>query len=264
MDDASAGYVVKEIDGLDPVNATLTSSTMAQLDGAQFQNAVLTTRNITIKLGLEPDYVNNTVDSLRSALYDYLLPMANIQLGFYKDGTLFAVTSGQVESFENSMFSNDPEIDISIICYDPAFYAPEPVTVSGTTTTGTDTTTITYDGTTPTGIIFDLTVNQDCLGFTVYNTDPLFNSQVYSLNQNELMESPDIITINSIPGQKSIIDTTSGTPRSILYYVDPAATWPLLSKGDNQFRVYFNDAVDGEDLGPMNWTLSYTPKYAGL
>jgi hypothetical protein len=33
LTDASQGYVVKDIQGLDPVKASLASSTMAQMDG---------------------------------------------------------------------------------------------------------------------------------------------------------------------------------------------------------------------------------------
>src|SRR5450756_1275481 len=72
--DASAGYVVRDVEGLSPVKATLTSSSMAQEDGAQPQNATRTTRNILLKIGLEPDYVTNDVQSLRSDLYDYFMP----------------------------------------------------------------------------------------------------------------------------------------------------------------------------------------------
>lgn len=131
--DSSNGYVVKEIDGLDPVNATLTTSTLAQVDGAEPQNARRDVRNITIKLGLEPDYVATTVQSLRQALYDYFMPKASVTLGFWLDGALFAITAGQVEDCQAPMFTSDPEVDISIVCYDPDFYDESPETFSAVT-----------------------------------------------------------------------------------------------------------------------------------
>ncbi len=41
LDDVSSGYVVEEIEGLDPVKATLVSSSFAQADGEQYH-----TRNV--------------------------------------------------------------------------------------------------------------------------------------------------------------------------------------------------------------------------
>src|ERR1700744_6314956 len=152
--DSSGGYVVKDFEGLDPVDATLTSSQMAQVDGAQPQNAQRGPRNITAKFGFAPDYVVSTVDSLRQNLYSYFMPKSTVQFSLFKDGSLFAVTSGQVETFQNTMFSNDPEMDLSVLCYDPDLYAPTPEVLSASTTTGQDTQTISYAGTSDAGIGF--------------------------------------------------------------------------------------------------------------
>lgn len=154
LSDISSGYLVKEIDGLDPVDASLTSTVMAQVDGAQPQNASRSTRNITMKLGFEPDYVNTTVQLLRKALYGYLMPKDMVQLSFYDDGVLYAYTTGQVESFQAPFFASDPEVDISIICYDPDFYSADDTSLSGNTynNTATPTSIGTADGTFESGV----------------------------------------------------------------------------------------------------------------
>lgn len=131
--DSSSGYEVRDIQGLDPVNATLTTSTIAQLDGVQPQNARRDVRSIVLKLGLKPDYVASTVQSLRTALYDWFMPKENIALSFYLDDALFVTTQGQVEDFQNAMFSADPEVDITIVCYDPDFYSNAPQVLSAVT-----------------------------------------------------------------------------------------------------------------------------------
>jgi len=169
---AANGYAVRDIQGLDPVKASLTTSSMAQLDGAQPQNARRDIRNITMKLGLVPNYVDSTVDSLRQGLYDYFMPKSNIGLTFWKDGAIYALTSGQVESNENNMFSADPEVDLSIICYDPDFYAPAAVVSNLSTVTTTVATPVSYSGNSDAGIIFALSVNTILSGFTVYNQQP--------------------------------------------------------------------------------------------
>lgn len=253
--DASNGFVVKEVAGLDPVNATLTTSVMAQRDGAQAQNARRETRNVTMKLGLAPDYVVSTVDSLRQLLYGWFMPKLNIGLSFYKDGVLYAISSGRVESFENALFSADPEVDISIICYDPDLYAPAAVTTSLATVSTTDTHTFAYEGTTETGVIFTLTVDRTLTDFTLYNTAPDNTLQQFIVSGS--FEAGDVITINSIAGQKSITLTRSGIDSSILYWVDTASDWITFQKGNNLFRAF----ADGAAIGYM---LTYTPKYGGI
>ena len=254
---ASNGYVVKDIEGLDPVNAALTTSTMAQIDGAQPQNASRGTRNITIKLGLEPDFISTTVQSLRSALYDYFMPKANIQFGFYIDGALLAVASGQVESFANSMFSADPEVDISVLCYDPDFYGPAAETTSFDSVSTTMTTTFTYEGTSEAGVIVTLNVDRTVDGFTLYNTAPDNTLQKFNFSGTGAFIAGDIITITSIPGSKSLTRSRAGIVSSVLYYLDDGADWITFQRGDNLFRAFAAGAG-------VPCTLTYTPQYGGL
>jgi hypothetical protein len=256
MTDSSAGYAVEEIDGLDPVNATLTSSSMAQMDGAQFQNAQRGTRNITMKIGLEPDWVTDTVDSLRTNLYSYFMPKSNIQVSLFKDNALFAVTAGQVESFENSMFSADPEVDISIICYDPDLYAPSQDTQSWNSTQDTSVNVISYEGTSDAGISFTLSINTSINGFTLYNTTPDGILQKMDF-EGIPMFSGDVVQIVTSQGQKSATLIHNGFSISLMPWMDATATWILLKNGTNNFRVH-------TATGSVPYEVNYTAKYGGF
>jgi hypothetical protein len=255
--DSSNGYVVKEIDGLDPVNASLTTSSLAQVDGAQPQNARRDVRNITIKLGLEPDYLSTTVQSLRSALYDWFMTKSLIGLKFYLDGVLFAVSSGQVETCTNSMFSADPEVDISILCYDPDLYGPAQIELDSSTVSTTDTTAINYAGTSDAGVIFTLNINRSLDSVALYNTAPDNTIQQFALSGTGAFVSGDILTINTIPGQKSVTLTRASITSSVLFYVDDSAAWITLQKGVNEFRAFASGAA-------IPFTLTYTPLFGGI
>ena len=98
--DSSGGYSVKDIQGLDPGKASLVSTMLAQMDGGQLHNARRDPRNITMKLGIESDYLTNSVAGLRSGLYDFFMPKQSATLGFYFDDVLTALTTVTVMGAE--------------------------------------------------------------------------------------------------------------------------------------------------------------------
>lgn len=254
--DNSNGYTIREITGLDPVNATLTTSSLAQVDGAQFQNARRDIRNIVIKIGLDPNYSDQTVASLRTNLYNYLMPKENVTLEFAIDGSYNYVCTGQVENFENAMFSADPEVDISIICYDPDFYHTSETEVDIETVDGTVETPIEYAGTSETGFIFTMTLAEDLdEGFALYNTPPA-NAYQGLVIETALLTG-DVITVNTIQGQKAITLTRGAIETSLLYALQTGYIWLFFHKGTNYFRAY----VDGDSISGV---ITYTAKYGGI
>ena len=132
--DQSNGFLVKDIEGLDPVKATITSTRFAQLDGTEYQNSRREAREIVLTLGIEPLFGSMTVRDLRSSLYAFLMPKSNVTLRFYIDDTAFADISARVEDFGAPMFSQSPEVKITFMCFNPDFEAPVPVVLNGNTT----------------------------------------------------------------------------------------------------------------------------------
>ena len=255
--DISGGYVVREVKGLDPVSASLTSSSTAEEDGAQPQFARRGPRNVTMKLGLKPDYNVNTVQSLRSALYPYLMPKLNIKLDFYLDNVLYVTTDGQIEDFSNEMFTQDPEVNISILCYDPDFYAPSAITASDFTQSDNVTTKlIQYNGTSDAGFVFTLNINRALSGFTLTNTTPDNVKRSLEIAGASFV-SGDVLTITTIKGQKAIVFNRAGLVSSILYFKTDVSEWPFLQNGNNNLGAFCSGAG-------IPWSLSYTPKYGGI
>jgi hypothetical protein len=240
---------------LGPVAAALTTSSLAQVDGAQPQNARRDIRNITMKLGLQPDYVTSTVQSLRSTLYDYLLTKANVGLGFYIDDVLTYVTSGQVETFDNPLFSDDPEADISIICYDPDLYGPNAQTLSTNTRSDTNANLVDYGGTSEAGLIFSLNVNRVVTDFWITLTRP--DNQRQKMEFGGEFVQDDVITVDTRPGSRSITLLRLGVTYPILYTFDQTGTWLSLQKGANQFGAFSSGAG-------IPFTMTYTPQYGAL
>lgn len=255
LDDISNGLVVEEVEGLDPVKATLVSSSFAQLDGEQYQSSKRERRDITLKIGLEPDYETTTVRDLRKRIYEYFMPKTQVTLRFYMSDGLTVEIQGRVESCETALFSAEPTMDISVACFDSDFYEIEPVVYPGNTTSTEFGQVLPYNGTVETGIEFVLNVNRDISEFTIYHNPP--DGSLRSLEFSSPLTIDDVLTITTTPGNKSAMVTKSGQDGSVLYGISPQSNWIELLKGDNNIRVY------AEGL-PIPYTITYTNKYGGL
>lgn len=255
LSDISSGFIVQQIDGLDPVKATLSSTAFAGLDGEQYQASRRDTRNIKITLGLDPNPLVDTVRTLRKQLYAYFLPKSQITLTFYMDDGLTVSIAGVVESFGSTLFAQDPSVDISIICYDPDFYDSSPEVLSGNSTASSAVTILTYDGEVSTGFVFTLNVNRTLSGVTIYNTTP--NEGIRSLDFSGSLVAGDVLTISTITGSKGATLTHLGSSSSVLFGIPPQSAWLDLKPGSNQLRVYAVGAA-------IPYTITYTTKYGGL
>ena len=256
MADISGGYAVQEIRGLEPVKATLVTSSFAQLDGGQFHSSRRESRNIVITLGYEPDYISTSVQSLRKNLYDFFLPEARVSMRFIDDGSAPTVNiTGRVESFDAPLYTDDPTATISIMCLNPDFYAQDEVQIDGFTVPDSTNTNITYDGEVESGIQLEIFPNRALSEFTVYSlgSDNVLRSMIVTDN----LSAGDKFFIDTTPGAKRVTHTVGGITSSSLYTMSPYSTWVYLLRGLNQFRVYAEGA-------PVPYTLKYTAKYGGL
>lgn len=254
LQDQSNGFIVQDITGLDPVAATIVSSSFAQLDGEQFQSSKRVKRNIVLTLGYDPDYISSTVRVLRAQLYAFFMPKSSIVMVFRDDEGPDLTINGMVETFVAPLFAKDPNATISILNFDPDFIDPTVNTVSGFTTQGTDEVEIDYAGTVDTGILFTLNVDRVMSNFTLYNrtSEGTQNAQFIAD-----LAIADILEINTQPGNKSILNTSGGTESSLLYGLSPYAAWITLEPGQNFFRVLVDSAG-------TPYTITYTDRYGGL
>lgn len=253
--DSDNGYYIKDIPGLDPVNANLVSSSFAQLDGEQYQSARRVKRNIILKLGFDPDYVDTTVSLLRQALYAWFMPKTNVTLLFYRDDGPTVAIQGWVESFTAPSFTADPDATISIINFDPDFYTPDTLSLHKSSTATTTEQQLQYNGTVETGFVFTFQINRPLSAFSIYarHGDTVPGSLDFI---GELMDG-DILKISTVQGNKYAILTRAGVSQSFLYGVSPYSNWLELFPGRNFIRVYAEGA-------PIPYVIEYTEKFGGL
>lgn len=253
--DISNGFVIEEIDGLDPVKATIVSSSFARQDGTQYQAARRENRNIIFKLDYEPDYANTTVRELRQKLYTYFMPKSVVNLRFISDDMPVVEIEGRVEDFSSPLFVAEPKATISILCFDPDFHALTPVNFAGSTTSGTTELQRDYEGSVETGFLFRLMLNRALSQFTIYQRGE--NNETQSLEFQYPLLNGDILEISTVDGNKGANLIRGGLGSSVLYGISPYASWINLFPGVNNLRIAASGAA-------IPWTIEYTPKYGGL
>jgi hypothetical protein len=250
------GIVIAEIEGLDPVKATIVTTSSANQDGTQYHTSIRDDRNIKLKLEMLPDEVTQTVSSIRSKLYEFFMPKAPVKFTFRTEEGVDVDIVGRVESFENAHFTQEPTVDISIICFDPDFVDPDVITVPGSTVSTATTFEIDYDGTVETSVIFTLTLDRDLSEFTIYSTMP--DGSVRNLDFALAMLDGDTLVINTQPGNKSVTQYRGPSIFAYpLYAVSPQSSWIEIQPGINVFRVYAAGAA-------IPFTLDYQNRYGGL
>lgn len=254
-----SGFTVQSIEGLDPVKADVTSTGFAQLDGAQYQGARRGVRNIVMSVGLEPFSRDmSTVRELRDILYNYFMPKTTVKLRFFEGATVIGRTEGMVESCETSIFSKDPLVTISILCFDPAFYGANPWSqgIATVDIASTEEFELNVLGNLETG--YTLTIEADrthTSGFTLQNRRP--DGTIYTMEFEVDVEDGDILVLSTQPNDKFIKLTHAGITESVLWGVTAQSKWAPLYPGPNFLRLRAEGAS-------MPYYVVYTPKYGGL
>lgn len=255
LDDISSGFTVEEIEGLDPVKASIVSSSFAGMDGELYQSSHRETRNIKMKLALRPESELDTVRDLRKQLYKFFMPKAPVSLRFYSEDLDVDIV-GWVETCETPLFAKDPVVDISIICLDPDFFNPVKTVFSQMTSENPGSyDVLEYEGTTTTGFVFTLNLDRDLDEFTIYHRDP--NGDIKSLEFSTPLLTGDTLFISTIPGDKGATVIRAGSVVPVLYAISPQSTWLELTSGTNEILVY----ATGADIP---YSIEYNEKYGGL
>lgn len=250
LEDISNGYAIESIEGLDPVKATIVSSSFASLDGTQYQSSRRESRNILLKVALEPNFITQTVRGLRNGLYSFFMPKTEVDLRFYDSDGLIVDITGRVESLESALFSAEPTVDISIICFDPDLVELSSITYNGNTVSTTAEFAIDYAGTSETGFSFVLHLNRSLTQFTIYHRPP--DGSLRTLDFAASLVNADVLTISTLVGSKGVSLLRGGVTSSLLYGMTPQSSWIELLPGLNHLRVYATGAAIPFDITYMN------------
>lgn len=276
-----SGFVVKSITGLGAGTATINTTEVATNDGAYFNSARLSSRNIILTLAF---LHKPTIEHTRQLSYKYFPIKTKVTLRFETDNRL-AEIEGYVESNEPDIFSQEEGTSISIICPNPYFYS---VGENGTTITvfsgvesmfefpfsnnsltqsllemGTimnrTSQVVVYDGDSEIGVTISIYALGEATNITIYNSA---TRQSMTINTSKIEQitgegiiAGDEITICTMKEKKAISLLRDGVTTNILNCLDKNTDWFTLVKGENVFAYEAESGANNLQFRVVNQTI---------
>lgn len=262
LDDVEDNRIqIRNIEGLGPVKAEFQTAPFALSRGVFFQGSSTGARNIVLTLGLNPLLSGGeSMADLRNQIYRYFMPELQLTLYFHTNHLSETLRiDGFVESVEPNIFSQDPEMQISIICPRPDFIGDDLHQFFGDVVTTGETTEIEYTGTVSHG--FDLLVSNDDHSYDgpvrITNVNGSFHENF--LVGHVKLNSDKRLRLATVPTRRRVQseDVSSGIRSSLLGRMVKTSTWPVLFPGTNEFKV---KAL----VSDPTWHLTYFNRYGGL
>lgn len=261
------GFVISEIQGLHPPEATINTSEMALIDGAKFNSSKVNMRMINIAFYIEFDAAKKRIELFKVAKTKEPL---TIQL---KDDHRNVVIEGYVQALDIDYFAVKQNGTISILCTSPyfkdaqtivneltsimknvsfPFYTTDPIAFSYIDTlTSVE---IQNNGDVETGLIFEL-----------YAKNTVFNPKVFDYVTSEFIglnftfEAGDLMTIDTRKGEKSITLLRNGETSNQFNALMTGSKWLQLASNGG---VYTVDAESG--LNNLLVNVIHTDMYEGV
>ena len=262
-----SGFLIKSITGLGPAKANVNTTEVSTNDGALFNSARLSQRNIVLDMVFINTVYGESIEDLRQKSYKYFPLKKSVELTIETDNR-YVKTTGYVESNEPNIFSSQEGTQISIICPDPYFYSAgedgnnvtnfysidpmfefpfsnesldEPLLVFGEIQIKTEGV-ITYHGDSEIGVMIYIHAIGPATNIETREVMRINTEKISSLTGKGIVASDDIV-INTAKGEKSITLIREGVSYNILNCLDKNTDWFTLAKGDNIFAFTADSGV---------------------
>lgn len=261
-------YIVTDIDGLDPPQASINWSDVVGMAGGLYNNSKVEPRNLVISV-----MPRKSVEKNRIALYQYA------QLGewckiYYSNNSINVQIEGYVETIEVPTFTQKEQAQISIICPQPYFeglkeiyndisaivgnfefpFAIEQPGIEFSYVNRDMLAHVTNYGNVSTGVTISITASGQVENPVVYNTDTKG-----SIGVKITMQEYDQIIINTNSGQRDIKLIRNNIEKSILNCMRPNPEWFVLKPGENVFSYDADSGVES-----LSVAFSHRTKYGGV
>lgn len=269
-------YLLKGLDGFGPVDTNIVTSPYSSRPGVHYHQGQTGPRNAVITLGYKPQYASGgSYSSLRKDIYRAVPPGALVRIvvddtdmpdhGILEPDHKVDIW-GYVESVDPVYFSDDPQVQISILCTHPYFKT------TGWDLQGTSTSTVLELSNSSSTAPMPYKVKLRAPSGGSITSIKIYQGRGTDMDPRTLILSWSGTVTTS---QYFIFDTTPGSRgvRTTDRWVEGQSTTFIERMGgveEAQFdKVLFkpNERLVMVALGPGNvseWVARYTPEYVGV
>ena len=253
-----SGFVVMSVSGLGPGKGTINATESSTIDGAVYNSARLSSRNIVLSL----KFLGDSIEDVRQRSYRYFPIKGKVTLLIETDNRTSEI-EGYVESNEPDIFSKEEGTEISIVCPNPYFFSAyethtttfggimpafefpfsnesltEPLLEFSTIETRPDRV-ITYTGDIPTGLTIHIRASGAASNISIYNVGTReamhIDTDALALLTGSGLIDGDELVICTVKGSKSVYLNRNGTTTNVLNCINRDADWFQITKGSNIF-----------------------------
>ena len=238
-------YMTSAIDGLNPPNGTISTSSYAGMNGSYLNNAFIEKRNVVISFEMR----GIGIEKRRHELYKVVKTSRYIKV-YYRTANIDVYTEGFVETCEMEKFEQFTSGHISIICPDIYWYSTETQIAEYSQILGAFHFIFPDDdkpfplGKYNTQNMMTIQNDGDEVGFTLeISGGPAKNPTLYNAETDEYMqilgdiEEGDIIRITTKTGNKTVTLEREGVQENIINRLVSGSTWLTLRTGENKFYL---------------------------
>lgn len=260
-------FKLSNVDGITVSNVSISSSTVASMDGDFINNRRTNPRSIILDLAIE-----NNVEEVKRYIFKYIKPKQKAKLRLEQNGRQVQI-EGVVESIELPRYTMQAIMQVTLYCSQPYWEDIEDVVTDISETLDlhyfTDdpndmlyfpeegipfgeydanrTKAFNNQGDVDVGLIIHIVALGHVENPTLYNDEGEF------IGVNATLESGDEVIINTNKGNKTI--TLNG--QNILSKIKEGSSWLQLPLYETEFTI----TGDGETEANMYFTIMYRQRY---
>jgi hypothetical protein len=229
--DLTQPYIITAAAGLDVDELKPIYYGSGTFSAQKFYNLKPKPRDIALKVKLNPQLnLGQTSSSLRDALYRAISSArdSTVQLKFVAGLTPVATINGFITKFEAPLFTNSPEVQLTINCDYPMLRSPNRNVINGLAKT----TAIVADSnsTAPHGFRMQLTFTAALTAFQI-----AVPGSDWTFNINTSFAIGDVLYFSSEEDNKYLYRIRSGALTHLTDQLAIPAIWPLMFPGNNSF-----------------------------
>lgn len=264
------GYVIRNIDGLSPQDATINFQQSIRVYGRTHTGASVSGRDITIQM-----YIEKQPEQARKAIYSVARPGDQLTIHIKDDNITYKVT-GYVANVDVGYFEQLTTAQIAIQCESPYLESTQTTQAIGSNVrkkfkfpvhTGAGESfvfgetkekariVVKNEGEVDTGAVFRVRVSQDVQNISIVNIN---SGEVMGIRGT--LTASEILEISTQSGKRKIIiiDKATGTKAQALARKTPDFDWLQIYQGENIFEVQCEDSTK------ISIECTYTEKHLGV